>query len=139
MPTLVEFVTSSAEDAAPDHQDRAFLVWSQTALAQYRLTSAVELYGPNGRLVSPFALNLPDTPHAVPGRQLRRVGPLRRGVAVRIDQTRTCCGRAAASAMRGKPVGGIVVRAMFDYRDLPFISAQRRYLSALGPDRQPPV
>ena len=62
VPTLVEFVTSSAEDEAPTTRDRAFLVWSQTALAQYRLTSAVELYGLKGRLVSAFALNLPDTP-----------------------------------------------------------------------------
>ena len=47
MPSLREFVASSAEIATPT-TDRAFLVWSQTELAQYRLTSAVELYGANG-------------------------------------------------------------------------------------------
>ena len=42
--------------------DRAFLVWSQTELARYRLTSAIELYGPGERLLSRFALNLPECP-----------------------------------------------------------------------------
>ncbi len=57
--SLPEFVTSSSEDAAPT-TDRAFIVWSQTELASSRTTSAVELYGPNGRLVSRFALDLPE-------------------------------------------------------------------------------
>ena len=35
MPSLADFVTSSAEDAAPT-TDRAFIVWSQTELATYR-------------------------------------------------------------------------------------------------------
>ena len=46
---------------------RAFLVWSGTDLNVYRLTSAVELYGADGRLVSRFALNLPD--YAAPPHQ----------------------------------------------------------------------
>ena len=45
MRACAEFVTSSSEDAAPT-TDRAFIVWSQTELATYRTTSAVELYGP---------------------------------------------------------------------------------------------
>ena len=59
MPSLADFITSSSEDAAPT-TDRAFIVWAQTELATYRTTSAVELYGPNGRLVSRFALILPE-------------------------------------------------------------------------------
>ena len=138
MPTLVEFVTSSTEDEAPTTRDRAFLVWSQTALAQYRLTSAVELYGLKGRLVSSFALNLPDSPTPYSGGSCDEwdlyeepppFGSTKRYV---LRASRGICDA-------GRAVGGIVVRAMFDYRDLPFISAQRRYLSALGPDRQPPV
>ena len=42
--SLAEFVTSSSEDRRPP-TDRAFIVWSQTELATYRITSAVELYG----------------------------------------------------------------------------------------------
>jgi signal transduction histidine kinase len=135
MSSLLEVVTSADEDV----RDSAFIVWSQTALAQYRLTSAIELYASNGRLVSSFALNLPEytaTPYlagncddwdlyeevplfASSGRHVLRAS---RGI---------CDGR--------KPVGGIVVRVMFDYRDLPFISAQQRYLDSLSLDRPAPV
>ena len=98
MPSLAEFVTSSSEDAAPT-TDRAFIVWSQTELATYRTTSAVELYGPNGRLVSRFALILPEYgTHQRSRRQLRRVGALRRGLAVRIERSGPCCAPAARSA-----------------------------------------
>ena len=41
--------------------DAAFLVWSRTTLATRRLTSSVELYDGSGRMVSRFALNLPET------------------------------------------------------------------------------
>ena len=40
--------------------DRAFQVWRLTGLATYPITSSVELFGPDGRLVSRFAFNLPD-------------------------------------------------------------------------------
>src|SRR5262249_16751658 len=39
--------------------DRAFFVWSLTDLATYRLTSAIELYGSDGRLVDRFS-SLPE-------------------------------------------------------------------------------
>jgi signal transduction histidine kinase len=130
-PTLVEFVTSAAEDETPT-RDRAYLVWSQTALAQYRLTSAVELYAARSRLVSAFALNLPEyaaTPYRVSRcdewdfYEVPPVGTTERHM---LRASRGICDR-------GQPVGGVVVRTMFDYRDLPFVSAQRRYLDSLGP------
>ena len=46
--------------------DRAFQVWRVTGLATYPITSSVELFGPDGRLVSRFAFNLPDDLNAVP-------------------------------------------------------------------------
>jgi hypothetical protein len=46
--------------------DRAFQVWRLTGLATYPITSSVELFGPDGRLVSRFAFNLPDDLNAVP-------------------------------------------------------------------------
>ncbi len=129
---LAEFVTSSSEDAAPT-TDRAFIVWSQTELARTRTTSAVELYGPNGRLVSRFALDLPEydateyrggsctdwdlfeevSPF---GSTLRNV--LRASRAICVDRRR---------------VGGIVVRARLDYRALPFASTPNPYLESLAP------
>ncbi|HEY2152471.1 MAG TPA: hypothetical protein VGH34_16800, partial [Vicinamibacterales bacterium] len=54
IPSLYSFVFGG--NAAAPTTDRAFLVWSRTDLATYRLTSAVELYDVEGRLVSRFAL-----------------------------------------------------------------------------------
>jgi signal transduction histidine kinase len=138
MPTLVDFVTSSAEDAAPT-RDRAFLVWSQTTLAEYRLTSAIELSGPNGRLVSSFALNLPEytpTPYLGGGcgewDLIEEVPPF--------GSTKRHVLRASRGICDGRrSVGGIVVRVMFDYRDLPFISTERRYLDSFRADMAAPV
>ena len=43
LPSLAPFVRGS--DVSTPTTDRAFVVWSRTDLATYRLTSAVELYG----------------------------------------------------------------------------------------------
>ena len=137
MPSLREFVASSADIATPT-TDRAFLVWSQTELARYRLTSAVELYGANGRLVSRFALNLPEyttTEYVAPGcdwdlvEEVSPFGSTERNV---LRASRGIC-------ENGQPVGGIVVRAMLDYRTLPVISAQSSYLESLRGERQAPA
>src|ERR1700694_1246737 len=136
---LADCVTSSSEDTAPTPTDRAFIVWSQTELADYRLTSAVELYGGNGRLVSHFFLNLTEytTPLDRAGGcedwditdEPSPFGSIERHV---LRATRSIC-------QRGRPVGAIVVRAMFDYRDLPFIPTESRYLEPFGPGRKPAV
>ncbi|MQA30803.1 MAG: HAMP domain-containing protein [Luteitalea sp.] len=135
MPDLPALVTGSAEGAAPT-TDRAYIVWSKTELARYRTTSAVELYGADGRLVSRFALNLPEyaTTTYLPascddwelyeepspfGSSLRYVLRASRGI---------CDG--------GRRVGGAVVRAMLDYRSLPFIASQSPYLESLRPERR---
>src|SRR5689334_21376639 len=59
MRNLGDQVTASDDDAMPTI-DRAYIVRSRTELATYRTTSAVELYGANGHLISRFALNLPE-------------------------------------------------------------------------------
>ena len=95
--------------AATDRTFLAFVVWSRTPLAVYRLTSAVELYRADGRLVSRFALNLPEyetTPYRPTG---LHVGLARRILAVRIERAaraareprhlrRAAAGRSAASS-----------------------------------------
>ncbi len=136
MPTLVDFVTSADEDAAPT-TDRAFLVWSETELARFRLTSAVELYGASGRLVSRFARNLPEYEYA-PAQFVARncadwdlyeeVSPFGSRERHVLRASRGICNSAK------QPVGGVVVRAMFAYRDLPFLSStETRYVDALEP------
>src|SRR5262249_15370237 len=123
MPSLADFVTSSSEDQAPT-TDRAFIVWSQTELATYRITSAVELYGPNGRLVSRFALILPEygTTNDRPGScdewdLYEEVSPFGSTLRPVLRASRAICAN-------GRRVGAIVVRAMLDYRSLSFISSE---------------
>ena len=125
MTTLADFVAGSGEVDAPT-TDRAFLVWSRTELARYRLTSAVELYGQDGRLVSRFALDLPEyaTSDYWPSgcdwdtfEEPSRFGSTERHVL-----------RASRGICNGRRrVGAIVVRAMLDYQALRFIASERPY------------
>jgi len=128
--SLAEFVTSSSEDAAPT-TDRAFIVWSQTDLATSRTTSAIELYGPNGRLVSRFALDLPEyAPTDYRGGSCtdwevyEEVSPFRLRNVLRASR---------AICVNRQRVGGIVVRARLDYRSLPFAASTNPYLESLMP------
>ena len=45
---------------ADDQAEAAFEVWRSTALADYPVTSSVELFNAQGKLVSRYAFNLPD-------------------------------------------------------------------------------
>jgi signal transduction histidine kinase len=134
MTDLPVLATSSAEDAAPT-TDRAYIVWSKTELARYRTTSAVELYGPNGRLVSRFSL-IPEytatiyTPGNCEDWELyEEPSPFGSSLRYVLRASRGIC-------QGGRRVGGIVVRAMLDYRSLPFIASQSPYLESLRPERQ---
>src|SRR5262249_61767725 len=100
--------------------------------------SAVELSNPEGRLVSRFALSLPEYADAQnraascsweePFEEVSPFGSSERHVL------RTGRGICA----HGGSVGSIVVRVMLDYRTLPFISPQSPYLESLRPNRQAP-
>jgi signal transduction histidine kinase len=145
MPALADLIPSAAAMPAPVPDPApAFRIWSQTALAEARLTSAVELYGPDGVLVSRFALNFPEYApvaqtyssvkagctwevfgEAAPfGSEERRMLHAERGV---------CADGAVA--------GRIVVHVMLDYRALPFISSPSPYFEvfrAANADAAPP-
>ena len=137
MSSLPEFVTSSAGDQAPT-TDRAFIVWSQTELATYRITSAVELYGPTGRLVSRFALILPEygtttehTGNCDEWDLYEEVSPFGSTLRPVLRASRAIC-------VDGRRVGAIAVRAMLDYRSLPFILSQDPYVESLSVDDAAP-
>lgn len=130
-PTLSASVLSLAE-APPDAQP-AFDIWRSTDLEAYRLTSAIELYGPDGRLTSRFALRLPQTaPESYFASScdwdfLDEVSPIGSSERHVLRASRAFCDR-------GRRVGAIVVRAMLDYRTLPFIQVESPYMASLGPD-----
>ncbi len=118
--------------------DRAFQVWQTTSLASsYPVTSSVELYGRNGALVSRFAFNLPDDLSAPPRSQERacdwelygEVAPFFAEERRVLHAGRTLCtGPTPATS-----VGSIVVHAMLDYENLPFIASGNPYVELLRP------
>jgi len=134
LPSLADLVAESEE---PPTADRAFLVWSRTDLAKYRLTSAVELYGANGGLVSRFALHLPEYNPTRAGARSCAWEDLFDEVSPFGSSERHVLRTSRAICERSRVVGSIVVRAMLDYRTLPFISRQSPYLGSLQRERQP--
>ncbi len=139
LPSPGAFLVEPADDlASTDVAYQAYQLWSKTDLSTSRLTSAVELYGAEGRLISRFALNLPEystisyraatcewdiIDEGSPlGSRERHVLRASRGI---------CEG--------GRQLGTVVVRVMLDYRALPFISSQSPYLESLGAVRQEPA
>jgi len=135
IPSLPQLVNVAGAAQSPD-PSRAFAVWSRTDLATYRLTSAVELYNADGRLVSAFRLSLPEyvtTEYLSIGcnwdEPFDEVSPFGSSERHVLRIARGIC-------VRGRPVGSVVVRVMLDYRTLPFISSQSPYLESLRPNRQ---
>jgi signal transduction histidine kinase len=137
VPSLPEFVLGLNSETPTT--DRAFVVWSNTDLARYRLTSAIDLYDAEGRLVSPFALHLPEYTTArfrasgcgsweQPFDEISPFGSSERHV---LRTSRGIC-------QNGRLVGSIVVRVMLDYQTLPFISSQSPYLESLRANPQAP-
>ena len=128
-------VVGRPKDDGSSTADRAFAVWSATDLATYRLTSAIELYGADGRLVSRFATpNLPEYSigrHATAGCNWEV--PLDVGLLFGSSQRHVL--RTSRGVCRGgRTIGSIVVSVMLDYRTLPFIEAQSPYLESLQPE-----
>jgi signal transduction histidine kinase len=135
VPSLPEFVLGLNSETPTT--DRAFVVWSNTDLARYRLTSAIDLYDAEGRLISPFALHLPEYTTArfrasgcgsweQPFDEISPFGSSERHV---LRTSRGIC-------QSGRLVGSIVVRVMLDYQTLPFISSQSPYLESLRANPQ---
>ncbi|HEX5478385.1 MAG TPA: HAMP domain-containing sensor histidine kinase [Dehalococcoidia bacterium] len=128
---LPDMVTGGTDvSLSAPRTESAFLIWSQTALARARLTSAVELYDRSGALVSRFALNFPEytgavePPTSVAGCRWDVFGeaqPFGSEERRMLHAERNVC-------EDGAPVGTIVVHVvLFDYRTLPFITSQSPY------------
>jgi signal transduction histidine kinase len=128
-PALEEFVAGPAVETPTI--DRASIIWSKTDLATYRLTSAVELYGADGRLVSRFEI-LPEFTSRFQAtgcgwEAFEEAAPFG-------SSTRNVLRASRGICVGGRLIGAVVVRAMLDYRTLPFISSQSPYLESLRPE-----
>lgn len=137
LPDLVQAsATGPGESAATD---TAFAVWSQTDLARHRLTSAVELYGVDGKLVSRFALNLPEYTSTPPTFHQAKCewDVFEEAAPFGADDRRLL--HASRALCRGtnppRPLGAIVVHVMLDYNTLPFISSQSPYFELFRTDQ----
>ena len=119
--------------------DRAFQVWRITGLAMYPVTSSVELFGPDGRLVSRFAFSLPDDLNALPTSEetdctwevFEEVSPF-----FAVERRVLSAGRAVCVNDPGGAshiVGSVRVHAMLDYANLPFIASKSPYVELLRP------
>jgi signal transduction histidine kinase len=135
-PGLLELATAPPGPADGEAlTDRAFQVWRVTGLAMYPITSSVELYGADGRLTSRFAFNLPEDLSAVPRSDEETCDwAIYEGVSPFFAEERRIlhAGRALCDP-RGRPLGSIVVHAILDYANLPFILSQNPYVELMRP------
>jgi signal transduction histidine kinase len=135
-PGLAQLVTMPATPGEGETStDRAFQVWRLTGLATYPVTSSVELHGADGSLVSRFAFNLPDDLTAVPrsDEQTCDWGVYEEVSPFFAEERRILhAGRALCSA-DGRRTGSIIVHAILDYANLPFILSQNPYVELMRP------
>jgi signal transduction histidine kinase len=119
--------------------DRAYRLWQMTALANYPVTSSIELFGPDRRLVSRFAFNLPEDFSAIPQSEetscdwakYAEVNPF-----FAEERRILYSGRQLCAPGSGRQLGAIVVHVMLeDYENLPFIDSTSPYVELLrSPD-----
>jgi signal transduction histidine kinase len=139
IPNLIDLVTTPPSPEAESRTDRAFGVWQATALEDFPVTSSVELFGPDGTLVSRFAFNLPEDPTGTPLSEegscewatFEEVNPFFAEERRILHAGRRLCDPA------GRTLGSLVVHVMLtDYENLPFIPSRSPYVELLrAPNR----
>lgn len=130
MPELTGLVAALPQHPGMLDTETAFSVWQQTSLARSRLTSAIELYGRAGGLVSRFALNFPEygSPNQHWQNDSCRWGEVFGEAApFGAEERRMLHAERAICGSDGRPQGAIVVHVMLDYGALPFLSTQSPY------------
>jgi signal transduction histidine kinase len=140
-PALFDLIAAPAVEGSTEAlTDRAFEVWQTTALAlpAFPMTSSVELYRPDGSLVSRFAFNLPEDLTAATPRSEERTcdWDLFEESAPFFAEDRLILHAGRALCVDGDPsriVGSIIVHAMLDYENLPFIQSKTPYIQLLRP------
>ena len=135
----------SSPDRTGTGFDAAFGIWSRTALAASRLTSAVEIFGADGGLQSRFALNIPDSVTAsrwtgtgCEWEVFGEVAPFGSEERRMLHAERGFCESGAEPASR--PAGGVVVHVtQVDYESLPFLASRSPYVEPSETGRSSPA
>ena len=149
IPDLPSMIAAVPREAGRVSTDSAFALWSRTALARDKITSAVEVYASDGPLLSRFGFNFPEYQATV--QQWRSslctwdvfaeaalFGSEERSM---LHAERAVCDRDAAGRERVR--GGIILHVLLDYSSLPFLSTQGPYYDLFraqgdaGTQRQP--
>ena len=134
---LAALAAAPADASSGAMSDLAFRVWQGTSLSLYPITSSIELYGADGRLVSRFAFNLPEDLRGPPTSEedscdwvvYGEVAPFFADERQMLHAGRRLC----QDGRRGPADGSIVVHAMLDYENLPFIFSRSPYTELLRP------
>jgi signal transduction histidine kinase len=136
LPDLAERVAASP--AVGEQAESAFELWRATSLADYPVTSSVEVFNADRRLVSRYAFNLPDEELSAPSESeeskcewviVSETNPFFADNRRILHAGRRLCGSS------GEMLGSIVVRAMeADYENLPFIPSRSPYVDLVRPD-----
>jgi signal transduction histidine kinase len=144
IPDLDELIAAGGAATGGIPSQLAFQVWSRTSLADQRLTSELELYGPDRAMVSRFALNVPEfegyaeaTAPIWQGQscewedwsEVSRFGAEERSM---LHSERGICDES------GRILGAIVVHLVPDYRDVPFVRTASPYFGVMGAAAEPP-
>ncbi len=130
---LADLVRASAPPSAGQvPTDASFLVWSRTTLATRRLTSSVELYDGSGRMVSRFALNLPETQVDQAWQESTCGWELFEEVSPFFAEERRLLHAGRGVCEGGTVIGSIVVHVVLDYANLPFLAAQNPYVALMA-------
>jgi nitrogen fixation/metabolism regulation signal transduction histidine kinase len=133
---------TTAPRAPLSTSNAAFELWARTNLASERLVSSLELYTPQGRLASRFALNLPD--YVSTTQEWKEPGcdwEIYEEASLFGSEERRLlhAGRGICEGNSDFPTGGsIVVNVMLDYETLPFITARNPYNELIRADTLPP-
>ena len=125
---LAEMVTATS---TVDTQ-RAFLLWSQTSLARSRVVSRVELFGPDGGLVSAFAFNLREYLYRTSQQTRQGSGcdwdVFGEALPFGADERLMLHAERGVCDDRGRVLGGVVIHvASNDYDALPFVASPSPY------------
>ena len=140
---LLPLVTTDPGAQLPLGPQNAYFVWSRTALADDRLTSAVELYNADQALVSRFGLDLPEYSGTSQAPQVEaalpcgwdvfgEAAPFGAEERRMLHAARQVC-TPGSPGVAARRVGTIVVHVLFDYRTLPFITSQDPYFEVFRP------
>ena len=127
--------------AAGPATDRAFEVWQRHGAghADDLVARAVQRRTARSSAGSPSTCPRTSAPSTA-SRSSRATGTCTRRSRRSSPKSGACCARAArVCAGDGRRLGSIVVYAMLDYADLPFISSQSPYVAVLRRDEDSPV